>query len=102
MSHRSTQEKELEVQLELYPGIGTFDEMSSDPKNRRFFLFKITRNGQESHKKRCWCFLVFLFFSMIYGVQIPGIVPLQNLDTFVRFTFNHLLRENTEFGPNQI
>ena len=51
MSHRSTPEKELEVQLELYLGIGTFDEMSSDPKNRRFFLFKITRNGQESHKK---------------------------------------------------
>ena len=60
MSHRSIPEKELEFQLELYLGIGTFGEIgSSDPKNqKKFFRFKITYNGQKSHEMhflRCFC-----------------------------------------------
>ena len=63
MSHRSIPEKELDFQLELYLGIGTFGEIgSSDPKNRKkFFQFKITYNGQKSHEMHFWG--VFVLFE---------------------------------------
>ena len=68
MSHRSTPEKELEVQLELYLGIGTFSEIgSSNPKNqKKFFRSKITKNGQKWYQKGSksvfLCFLELLNF----------------------------------------
>ena len=66
MSHRNTPEKELEVQLELYLGIGTFSEIgSSNPKNQKKFFalksLKMVRNGAKRVQK--------VFFFVFFGAS---------------------------------
>ena len=62
MSHRSTPEKELEVQLELYLGIGTFSEVGFWWSWWILFAFKslkMVRNGTKKVQK---------VFLVIFGV----------------------------------
>jgi len=74
MSHRSTPEKELEVQLELYLGIGTFGEVGFWWSWWILFAFKslkMVRNGTKKVQKVFFViFGVFEFFFKFFGFSV--------------------------------